>query len=298
MNQQSVVITTLLHYCVQVRDTMEYCLRKDAYDVPQFKERKRSVLVEVEQPTPLKSIIDNSGDNGQKLEKDIRAFYAEVYGDDSTILHLAEDGLRVDHNQHLAIYKHVIPIHENVYSMITGIINDAAPKNIDVAEAAKVARCEEEMFRAVSFLTLVGDLNRFFEEYQKARQEANGQETPASRFIGNDIGALLTQINAVKGASKLTDVKYKKMEDAVYFLTEYMTGKRDLPEGKTFPIAMRETMEAIQEYIREAEARFREVYPVLIKELVDQVNGTPEQPAAEEGAPAPAAEPAPSDPQA
>ena len=89
MNQTSVVITTLLHYNVQVRDTLEYCLRKDQYDTNLFNEKKRSVLVEVDQHTPLKNIIDNSGENGEKLEKAIRDFYAEVYGEDSTILHLA-----------------------------------------------------------------------------------------------------------------------------------------------------------------------------------------------------------------
>lgn len=286
MNQPSVVITTLLHYCVSVRDTMEYCLRKDTYDADQFKEKRRSVLAEVDQPTPLKNIIDNSGENGEKLEKDIRAFYDEIYGDSSTVLHLAEDGLRVDHNQHLAIYKHVLPIHENVYSMITSILADAKGKKIDVAAVEKVARSEEEMFRAVSFLTLVGDLNRFFEEYQKARQEAQGQETAASRFIGNDIGELLGHINRVKANAKLTDVAYKAMEDQVYFLTEYMTGKRDLPVGKTFPAVMQETMTAIQTYIRDAEARFRECYPPLVKELVEQVNaGKPAEGTPSDGAP-------------
>ena len=121
MNQTSVVLTTLLHYDVTVRDTLEYCLRKDQYDENLFKEKKRSVLVEVDQQTPLKNIINNSGENGEKFEKAVREFYDEVYGDDSTILNLATDGLRVDHNQHLAIYKHVLPIRENVSSMIAGI---------------------------------------------------------------------------------------------------------------------------------------------------------------------------------
>ena len=120
MNQASQVLTTLIHYNVAVRDTMEYCLNKQEYDVNLFKEKKRSVLVEVEEHTPLKDIIEHSGENGEKLEKAIREFYDEIYGDNSTVLHLAEDGLRVDHNQHLAIYKHVLPIHENVTSMIRG----------------------------------------------------------------------------------------------------------------------------------------------------------------------------------
>lgn len=277
MNQTSVVLTTLLHYNVQVRDTLEYCLRKDTYDTNLFNEKKRSVLVEVDQRTPLKNIIDNSGENGEKLEKAIREFYAEVYGDDSTILHLADDGLRVDHNQHVAIYKHVLPIHENVNSMINGILKDAHEKNIDVAQVEAVANAEEAMYRGVAFMTLVADLNRFFDEYNKARNEAKGEETAASRFIGNDISAMIQNINFVRGNSRLTNAVYKNMEDKVVALTEYMTGRRDLPAGKRFPDVMRETGETINLFVRDAEATFRSVYPDCIKALLEQVKADDER---------------------
>ena len=277
MNQTSVVLTTLLHYNVQVRDTLEYCLRKDTYDTNLFKEKKRSVLVEVDQHTPLKNIIDNSGENGEKLEKAIRDFYAEVYGDDSTILHLADDGLRVDHNQHVAIYKHVLPIHENVNSMINGILNDAHSKNIDVAQAEAVAKAEEAMYRGVAFLTLVQDLNRFFDEYNKARNEAKGEETPASKFIGQDISAMIQNINFVRANARLTNAVYKNMEDKIVALTEYMTGRRDLPAGKRFPDVMREAVETVNLYVRDAEAAFRAVYPDCIKALLEQVKADDER---------------------
>ena len=277
MNQTSVVLTTLLHYNVQVRDTLEYCLRKDTYDTNLFKEKKRSVLVEVDQHTPLKNIIDNSGENGEKLEKAIRDFYAEVYGDDSTILHLADDGLRVDHNQHVAIYKHVLPIHENVNSMINGILNDAHSKNIDVAQAEAVAKAEEAMYRGVAFLTLDQDLNRFFDEYNKARNEAKGEETPASKFIGQDISAMIQNINFVRANARLTNAVYKNMEDKIVALTEYMTGRRDLPAGKRFPDVMREAVETVNLYVRDAEAAFRAVYPDCIKALLEQVKADDER---------------------
>ncbi len=300
MNQTSVVLTTLLHYNVAVRDTLEYCLKKDSYDENLFKEKKRSVLIEVDEKTPLKNILDNSGDNGAKLEKLIRDFHEEVYGDKSTILSLASDGLRVDHNQHMPIYKGVLPIHENVNSMILGIINDAHKKNIDVAEAEKVEAAEEAMFRAVCYMTLVGDLCRLFNEYNQARNEAKGEETPASRFIGNDIGQAIQYINAVRANAKVTnavykniaeivknigfvrqnarlkDAIYKNMEDKISNLVEYMTGRRDLPAGKKFPDVMNETNETIRLYVRDAEAVFRSCYPQLVQALIDQTRAEQE----------------------
>lgn len=271
MNQISEVLTTLLHYNVAVRDTLEYCLKKESFDTKLFEEKKRSILVEVDQHTPLKDIIDHSGENGEKLEKAIRDFYAEVYGDNSTILKLADDGLRVDHNQHLAIYKHVLPIHENVTSMINGIIADGHSKNLDIAEAEKVAKAEDAMYRGVAFLTLVNDLNRLFNEYNQARNEAKGAESPASKFIGNDIQTVIGNINFVRGNSKETNAVYKNMEDKIVALMEMMTGRRDLPAGKKFPDVMKETAETINLYVRDCEASFRACYPGLINALLEQV---------------------------
>ncbi|MCI6216533.1 MAG: hypothetical protein MR659_05600 [Mollicutes bacterium] len=271
MNQISEVLTTLLHYNVAVRDTLEYCLKKETFDTKLFEEKKRSILVEVDQHTPLKDIIDHSGENGEKLEKAIRDFYAEVYGDNSTILKLADDGLRVDHNQHLAIYKHVLPIHENITSMINGILNDGHSKNLDVAEAEKVAKAEDAMYRGVAFLTLVNDLNRLFNEYNQARNEAKGAESPASKFIGNDIQTVIGNINFVRGQAKETDAVYKNMEDKIVALMEMMTGRRDLPAGKKFPDVMREAYETINLYVRDCEATFRACYPQLINGLLEQV---------------------------
>ena len=78
MNQISEVITTLEHYKVVIRDTLEYTLPRDKYDMDAYNEKKRSILIELDQNTPLKSIITNSGENGEKLEKMIRDFYEEV----------------------------------------------------------------------------------------------------------------------------------------------------------------------------------------------------------------------------
>ena len=136
MNQISEVITTLEHYKVVIRDTLEYSLPRDKYDMDAYNEKKRSILIELDQNTPLKSIITNSGENGEKLEKMIRDFYEEVYGEGSTILKAAEDGLRVDHAQHLAIFKGVLPIHENIEGMVRGIIADAKKKCIALSHTS------------------------------------------------------------------------------------------------------------------------------------------------------------------
>lgn len=271
MNQISEVVTTLEHYNVAVRDTLEYCIRKDSYDPKLYQEKKRSILIEVDQHTPLKDIIDHSGENGEKLEKAIREFYADVYGDDSTILKLADDGLRVDHNQHMAIYRHVLPIHENVNNMILGVLQNGHQNNLDVADVEKLHNADEAMYRGVAYMALVNDLCRLFNEYNQARNEAKGEETPASKFIGNDISAVIQNINFVRGNAKVTNAVYKNMEDKIVELMENMTGRRDLPIGKKFPDVMRETLETINLYVRDTEATFRSLYVPTINALIEQV---------------------------
>ena len=271
MNQISEVVTTLEHYNVAVRDTLEYCIRKDSYDPKLYQEKKRSILIEVDQHTPLKDIIDHSGENGEKLEKAIREFYADVYGDDSTILKLADDGLRVDHNQHMAIYRHVLPIHENVNNMILGVLQNGHQNNLDVADVEKLHNADEAMYRGVAYMALVNDLCRLFNEYNQARNEAKGEETPASKFIGNDISAIIQNINFVRANAKITNAVYKNMEDKIVELMENMTGRRDLPIGKKFPDVMSETLETINLYVRDSEATFRSLYVPTINALIEQV---------------------------
>ncbi len=282
MNQVSQVITTLIHFNVAVRDTLQYCLKKESYDTKVFEDQKRSILVEVDQHTPLKDIIDHSGENGEKLEKAIRDFHAEIYGDDSTVLKLADDGLRVDHNQHLAIYKNVMPIHENVNNMILGVLNDAHQHQADVEQVEKLWKAEEEMYRGVAYLTLVNDLNQLFNEYNQARNEApNHEETPAAKFIGNDIGQIIQNINFVRHNAKETDAVYKNMEDKIVALMEAMTGRRDLPAGKRFPDVMREVIETINLYVRDKEAAFRAIYGPTVQELIAQARADEEKRKAE-----------------
>lgn len=269
MNQISEVIATLEHYKVAVRDTLEYTLIRDNYDLNSFNEKKRSILIELEQPTPLKSIIDNSGENGQKLEKLIRDFYDQVYGEHSTILKAADDGLRVDHAQHIAIFKGVLPIHENVEAMVKGIIADANKNGVDVKAAEAVDKAEERLYRAVAYLSLTNQLIKLFGDYNQARREAKGEESAASKFIGNDINQVIGLLNTVRANSNMTDERYMGVQDKVFTLVEYMTGRRDLPMGKGFGEAIRETQDAINGLVREVEPAFREVYIPFINELVE-----------------------------
>ena len=269
MNQTSEVIATLIHYNVAIRDTLEYCLKKGDYDINLFKDKKRAVLIEVNEHTPLKDIIDRSGENGKKLETAIREFYDEVYGDESSILKLADDGLRVDHAQHLAIYKHVLPIHENVAAMIFGILNDAHQKNIDVADIEALVRADERMYRGVATLALTNDLISLFNDFNKAMQDNKGVPSPASNFIQSDLQAVINHLNFIRANCHTIELDYKEgVEDKVHALIENMTGRRALHPNEKFPDAIRIVQQGINSYLKPVEDTFRALYVPAMQALI------------------------------
>ncbi len=272
MNQVSEVVMTLEHYKVVIRDTLEYTLPRDVYAMDAYNEKKRSILVEIDQNTPLKSIINNSKDNdaGEKLEKLIRDFYDEVYGDGSTILKATDNELRVDHAQHLAIFKSVLPIHENIEAMVRGILADAKKNNLDVAQVENVDLLEERMYRTVCYLTLTNQLIKLFSDYNQARREAKGEESAASKFIGNDISTVINYLNTVRANSRISDEHYRAVQDKVFLLVDFITGHADLPMGKGFGDVIKETQDAVGALVREVEPAFREAYVPALDELIKQ----------------------------
>ncbi|MCQ2798327.1 MAG: hypothetical protein MJ220_00370 [Bacilli bacterium] len=271
MNQNCLVLATLVRYQSMVRDTLEYALERESYDVNVYNTKKAAIIAELDNNTPLKSFIENNGENGQKFEAQIREFHETVYGEGSTILKLANDGLRVDHAQHIAIFKGVIPVHETVASLINGYIADAKSKNLDVAAGEKAAIAEERFYRGVCFLTLSQNLVKLFNDYNNARREANGAETAASRFIGNDISEIVRLINEVMNASRLTDERYWGAADKLNLLVHYMTGRRALPMGKGMGEAIRECQDGIAGFVREVEQDFHAIVDPFMQEFIADV---------------------------
>lgn len=119
-------------------------------------------------------------------------------------------------------------------------------------------------------MTLTNELVKLFGDYNQARREANGAETAASKFIGNDISAIINLLSQVRANSKLTDNTYMTMQDKIFDLVEHMTGRRDLPTGKNFGQVIQDTQQTIANYVKEVEPAFRTVYVPLINELIAQ----------------------------
>ena len=74
----------------------------------------------------------------------------------------------------------------------------------------------------------------------------------------------------VRANSRITDARFMGVQDKVFELVEFMTGRRDLPSGKGFGDVIRETQSAVGGLVSEVEPAFRNAYVPLLNELIEQ----------------------------
>ena len=237
MNNYTGAIASFIRFNVVLFNTLEYVMKKDNYDLNAFNARKEIISTEISKNTPLKSCLDNSGEAGTKLLEKIKDLLDTIYGDDSTIVRKSADGkeLRVDAAQHIAVFEAVLPIHEEVRSIISAHLAQANKQNMmDEPTFIDVINKEELFYHGLANMLLIDELDHLFAEYNKARNEAKGAITPQSNFISNDINRVVSLMNMLRQRSPIKSNDYYELIDPEFALIEMTSGRRDLPEGKNF----------------------------------------------------------------
>lgn len=269
-------ILTILRYNTIIRDTLEYTISKKEYSAEHYNYKKKGLLAEIEQNSPLKVFLDKQGEAGEKLLAKIKDFYEQVYADDSTILKFVDKTVRVDHAQHIAIYEHVIPIHEEIFHIIKLHINFAKDKSIFEENFLKLIKADERFYRSLLFMALLEDLEVLFVEFNKARNEAKGETTPQSNYIQQDINKITNLLYFSRQNTTITDLEFMEVVDAVFNLIENITGKRDLPIGKNFQDVFKEARFKVNEFVRKTEAYWLSLYRPIMDEFMENIRKKPE----------------------
>ena len=270
MNPQTAAIVNLVNFKSAVRDTLEYALKRDTHSVQAYENKKKIILNEFNARTVLHNTIENSGEAGEKLKEMIQKLIDEIYGENSTIVRAADDGLRVDVAQAIAIFEAVIPVHENVEMMVQSLIRDCRAKNIDVSEGITLDKAEERFYRSVALLTLSDRLMALFNDYNAAMNEAKGQPNPSANFISADIGHVARSLRTIRDMGRVTDVRYKDVEDHVFRVLDYMTGKRDMPAGSNWRTVMQQLTDSLNALLRESQDAYGVAFQPVWKEYVEE----------------------------
>lgn len=273
MNNYTAAIASFLRFDVVVFNTLEYAMKKDKYDINAFKARKEVIEAEITKNTPLKNCLDNSGEAGEKLTNKIKDLLETVYGENSTIVKLSADGteLRVDAAQHIAIFDAVMPIHEELRSIIAAHVNQAIKENkYDEPSYPNLLEKEEFFYRGLVNMLLVDELDHLFAEYNKARAEAKGAITPASNFIQNDIGRIVNFMQMSRTRCSLKSLDYYEMIDPEFALIEMTGGRRDLPQGKNFGDMFTEMKKICREKTQKWELAWQPLYQEFLQHFAEE----------------------------
>lgn len=270
MNTISRVIVSLVYYNALVRDTLEYTLvNKENYEVSFYDYKRNGIVNEIKLQTPLKTFIDQNGEKGEELRKKLEDFGNTFYSDNSTVIKKASDGLRVDHAQNVKIFEAVIPLHEELNSIIKLHVNYARDNKQLEDKIVALQDADERFYRAVALLTLNGELDRQFEEFNKVMRESKGEPTPQSNFIQNDLNTLVKCLATVRQNATAKDNLYTDALDSVFNSVEMMNGKRDLPAGKNFPDVFNDANVKIRDFVQDSEQKWKDTYQPLLEELIE-----------------------------
>lgn len=266
----SKVITSFVYFNSLIRDTLEYTIDKPTYEVRFYKARQNGIKNEPIINSPLHQFIQNNGEKGQEFLGRINDFYDLIYSEDSTIVREAADGLRVDRGQAVAIFEAVSPLHEEINSIINLHIKRAKEEGKQVEPAILNLIAEDDRFyRATVYSTVINEIVKQFQEFNKIMAENKGQKSPASNFIEQDLNKLFKVFMTTKHYGISIDNLYKDTTDAVFNMLEMMMGKRALPEGKTFPQVFNDVRAQTHKLVVEAEQRWVSIYKPCIDVLIE-----------------------------
>lgn len=269
-NNYSKIIAFYLQYAGCIRDTLQFTLKNTTPNENLYKALKTTILKEHTVNSPLKSLIDNNGENGQKLLQLIEEFGNTIYGDDSTILKLADDGLRIDHAQNITIIELVERLYEEFSNIILSVLNEARKNNQLEAYADHMVVSGERFYRGVFLLCDFLEIREQFNEFVKIMNENKGVKTAASNFVNRDLNKLFNLFYNSKNRSKIKDDLYINALDMLNNTMEMMMGKRNLPQGSNFGEQLTKTHEAIRNFLTDAEKDFRATCVPAFQQLFNE----------------------------
>ena len=270
LNGTNQYIFNIYHYLLNLRDTVEYTIERD-HDRKIYDQRLSVLQKGLEPGSALGNFLDNNKEQGDKIREKINAFLADVYGPDSTILKLTEDGkLRVDHTQHIVIYDQVVGLQESIRDILYGYMNFARSKNESDEDMIKLVALDERMTRVIFAMLIMRDFEKSFGEFQKVMGESKGQPTPQSNFIvQNEISKMAGLLRFSRAHAHCTDNETLDLLDDVNKVIEMTEGRRDRKDNKPFSDFFNDINRRLSEYVAKIEPEWKKVYEGLFKQMVE-----------------------------
>jgi len=267
MNQTNQYIFNLYHYLLTLRDTLEYTI--DREHSKQLFEQRKEILTKGKMPgSHLGNFFENNKEQSEKLNTQLDEFINEIYGDDSNVLIVSGENVRVDHTQNIKIFDYVAGLSESVRDIVYGYLNYAKQQNQTEELIVNLLKNDDKLYRSVYAMLGMREFHKSFTEFQKVMGESKGQPTPQSNFIvQNEIIKLKNSILFVRDHHHTTDTEVLEALDKAFALIEMTEGKRDRKDNKPFNELFDELNKALNEVVAKVEPEWKKSFQDCLDEM-------------------------------
>lgn len=213
--------------------------------------------------------LEKNKDKTEKLVEKLNEFYDDFYGDESTILHVAGDKIRVDHSQNVKILEATVELSESVRDILYSYIRVLKSQNKLDDDVYNVVIKDEKMHRLLVAMLCFGEYLKSFKEFQKVMNESKGKPTPQSNFIvQNELSKLGNLIRFSRAHAHNTDNLTLDVLDHLNAVIEMCEGRRERRDNKDFNTLFNEISKSINETLHASELLWKEAFDIALKDIL------------------------------
>lgn len=277
MKQINQYIFNLYHFILNVRDTMEYTIKRD-HEATMFENRKKVLEGNLVEGSAFGNFLKNNGENGEKLKEEVQAFINDFYGPEQHILTVAGDKVRVDNTQNIAIFEGVSKMSEPLRDILQQYVLMSRRQNEAEAVITNLVTLDERMYRVVFAMLVMRDFEQSFGEFQKMMNESKGQPTPQSNFIvQNELFKMSKLLRDSRQHIKVTDNDTLDILDDVNKVIEMTEGRRDRPGERNFRDIFEDINRRLSDYVNKVETAWKQAYELAVKEITEDQKAAAEK---------------------
>ena len=257
MTQLSKYIVELYNYMLNIRDTMEFTMPRD-HSVEAYNARKKVLTDGIKEGYAFGNFILNNGEKGEELKKNFDEFINEYYSENSSIVTVAGEQVRVDSAQNVKILTDLIRPVETMKDIIGQYVAVGMQKNELDSNVTQLLVYDDRMFRIVFFMLGMREYEKSFLEFNKVMAESQGKPTPQSNFIvQNELAVLTKAFRDIRARNKFTDNESLDMLDETIKVIEMTEGRRDRINNKAFKDIFEDINRRLTEAVAKVEADWK-----------------------------------------
>ena len=269
MKQINQYIFNIYHFILNVRDTMEYAIKRD-HEANIFESRKKIISENLNEGTAFGNFLKNNGEAGDKIKEQVQNFVNDFYGPDQNVLTVAGDKVRVDYSQSIKIFEEVLKLSNPLRDILTQYVAMSRSQKDDEAIITNLVTLDERMFRVVYTMLVMRTFEESFAEFQKMMNESKGQPTPQSNFIvQNELFKMSSLLRESRQHIHVTDNETLDLLDDTLKVVEMTEGRRDRPGQKGFKEIFDDINRRLSEYVNIIEPQWKAAYDMGVKEMIE-----------------------------